>query len=159
MWGIIWLGSSVYGLGGVFRVSALLLSAVVVGVCCDLLPGNCVVCLVIVVPFPSMMMLWFSVFAFNISLDLSLIVFVALLLLLLLTPLLRLLSQSLLWRSPPLGTSISSVPSVVELLSGRPRFVEPSSAMASCYLPRGLLHSTISQISCLHTAVNVQFSA
>jgi hypothetical protein len=38
-------------------VSAVLLSVVVVGLCCDLLPGNCVACLLVVVTFPSMFLL------------------------------------------------------------------------------------------------------
>lgn len=58
----------------------MLLSVVVVGLCCDLLPGKCLACLV---AFSSMLLLLsLSVFAFNISLDMSIPVAVALLLLL-----------------------------------------------------------------------------
>jgi hypothetical protein len=44
---------------------------------------------------------------------------------------------------------------VVEVLSGRPLFINPSFVMASCYFPRGLLHFTILQFSCLYTVVIV----
>jgi hypothetical protein len=129
----------------------VLLSVVVVGLSCDLLPGNCSACLVAVVPFSSLLLLSLAVFAVSISLYLSIPVSVTFVVVVVVAAaavvavLVVIVKAAIPRNLHELG--FCSDRNVVRKASGCGPVLHNDWL---CYYLKGLLHSTVSQIACTH---------